>query len=96
MNTKGTTSAGTPIAHECRCEVCGREMDASEVAMLLKFKARLEWLHDCAGGQTDAEGFEWGIYRVKWKNGRAIEVWQTNSDFSDLDAEMEREKAANK
>lgn len=62
---------------------------------LLKYKARMVWLHDCSSGSTDPDGCEWGIYRVKWKDGKAIEVWQTNSDFSDLDAEMAREKSAN-
>lgn len=52
---------------------------------------RLLWLHDCSTGTTDADGCEWGIYRVKWVNGQAAEVWQTNSDFSDLDAAMERD-----
>lgn len=52
---------------------------------------RLHWLHDCSTGQTDAEGYEWGIYRVKWVDGRAVDVKQTMADFSDLDAEMERE-----
>ncbi len=49
---------------------------------------RLKWLHDCTTGQTDKDGYEWGIYRVKWENGQAVSVMQTNSDFSDLDAEM--------
>ena len=52
---------------------------------------RLHWLHDCSTGQTDAEGYEWGIYRVKWVDGRAVDVLATLADFSDLDAEMERE-----
>lgn len=52
---------------------------------------RLKWLHDCSTGQTDPEGYEWGIYRVKWENGVAVSVQCTNSDHSDLDAEMERE-----
>lgn len=62
-----------------------------EVETLERYKTRMEWLHDCSNGCTDAEGFEWGIYRVKWENGQAVQVWQTNSDFSDLDAEMARE-----
>ena len=45
---------------------------------------RLAWLH--SAGSNNVDGYEWGIYRVKWVNGRAVEVWQTNSDFSDLDA----------
>jgi hypothetical protein len=59
-----------------------------------KAEARLHWLHDCSNGTTDADGYEWGIYRVKWVNGQAIEVLATLSDFSDLDAEMEREAQA--
>jgi len=59
-----------------------------ELTRLQKYKARMEWLHDCSPGSTDAEGCEWGIYRVKWKDGRAVDVRQTNSDFSDLDTEM--------
>jgi len=62
-----------------------------EVESLERYKRRMEWLHDCSTGCTDAEGFEWGIYRVKWENGHPVRVWQTNSDFSDLDAEMARE-----
>ncbi|GEM_PF-5612819 len=58
---------------------------------LHKNEARLKWLHDCSTGQTDPEGYEWGIYRVKWENGKAVSVMQTNSDLSDLDAEMARE-----
>lgn len=63
--------------------------DALEVA-----ERRLRWLHDCSTGTTDANGYEWGIYRVKWVNGQATEVWATLSDFSDLDAEMKREAQA--
>lgn len=55
-----------------------------------KCAARLHWLHDCSTGTLDAEGYEWGIFRVKWENGKAVDVQQTLSDFSDLDAEMER------
>lgn len=58
---------------------------------LHKNEARLHWLHDCSTGQTDPEGYEWGIYRVKWENGQAVSVMQTLSDMSDLDAEMVRE-----
>lgn len=48
--------------------------------------ARLEWLHSPASNNVD--GYEWGIYQVKWENGRAVQVCQTFSDFSDLDAAM--------
>lgn len=53
---------------------------------------RLKWLHDYSTGANDPEGYEWGIYRVKWHNGQVVSVVQTNSDFSDLDAEMAREE----
>jgi len=62
-----------------------------EIARLQRFEARMKWLHDCSTGCADAEGYEWGIYRVKWVNGQPAEVWHTNSDFSDLDGEMARE-----
>lgn len=52
-----------------------------------QMRRRLEWLHSPAS-HRDADGYEWGIFRVKWENGKAVEVWQTNSDFSDLDAAM--------
>ncbi len=51
-----------------------------------RIAARLRWLHRVAA--CDVDGYEWGIFRVKWVNGRAVEVWQTNGDFSDLDAAM--------
>ena len=55
---------------------------------------RLRWLH--TGGGRDADGYEWGIFRVKWDaRGQPVEVWQTNSDFSDLDAEILREASQN-
>lgn len=63
-----------------------QQLTASEVAV-----KRMKWLHDCTTGQTDPEGYEWGIYRVKWENGQAVSVMQTRSDFIDLDAEMMRE-----
>ncbi len=50
---------------------------------------RLRWLHQLGQGNPDSEGFEWGIYRVKWANGeQKMECWQTNGDSSDLDAAM--------
>jgi hypothetical protein len=53
------------------------------------YKKRLEWLH--TGGEKDADGFEWGVFRVKWdKHGQVESAWHTNSDFSDLDKEMRK------
>lgn len=63
----------------------------AQLETMARYKRRMEWLHDCSTGCTDPAGFEWGIYRVKWENGKAVQVWHTNSDFSDLDAEMARE-----
>lgn len=50
---------------------------------------RLAWLHSPASNNVD--GWEWGIFRVRWLNdgrGNVAEVLQTGSDFSDLDAAM--------
>jgi hypothetical protein len=66
----------------------------TEIERLQKYEQRMKWLHDCSNGSLDSEGYEWGIYRVKWEYGRAVEVWQTNSDFSDLDAEMAKPQNA--
>lgn len=53
---------------------------------------RLAWLHDCSKGTVDDEGYEWGIFRVKWNAaGQPVSVLQTLSDMSDLDEEMRRE-----
>jgi hypothetical protein len=58
------------------------------------YRQRLQWLH--TGGGTDASGCEWGVFRVKWDSeGWPIEVWQTGSDFKDLDAEIARDAALN-
>lgn len=60
-----------------------------ELEEIMKCALRLRWLH--TGGERDAEGFEWGVFRVKWDaHGRPSQVWQTNSDFSDLDEEIRR------
>jgi hypothetical protein len=48
--------------------------------------ARLRWLHSAAS--ADVDGYEWGIVRIKWQQGQAVEVWHTAADFSDLDAAM--------
>lgn len=79
---KNKRTGGDLLCDECRIK---------EFRELRRCKQRLHWLHDCSNGSTDAEGFEWGIYRVKWENGKAVEVQATFSDFHDLDAEMERE-----
>ncbi len=53
---------------------------------------RLVWLH--SAGSYNVDGYEWGIYRVKWEDGKAVEVWQTAADFSDLDAAIRVTPAA--
>lgn len=66
----------------------------AEILRLRLYEKRMRWLHDCSTGCTDADGFEWGIYRTRWVNGQPAEVRQTLSDFSDLDAEMARASPA--
>lgn len=58
-----------------------------------KYKTRLHWLH--TGSGTDPEGYEWGVFRVKWQNGVAVSVLHTLADLSDLDAEIAREEKGN-
>jgi hypothetical protein len=67
---------------DARAQALARAGIADAEAM----RKRLEFLHSPASSNVD--GYEWGIFRVKWENGRAVEVWQTNGDFSDLDAAM--------
>lgn len=70
----------------CTCDECRK-------IIVITDEMRLKWLH--TGGEKDAEGFEWGIFRVKWNaQGQPVEVWQTLSDMSDLDAEIRREHLA--
>jgi hypothetical protein len=83
------------ILQRQRHEITGLEAENFGLrAALKKAERRLHWLHDCSTGTADPDGYEWGLYRVKWVNGQAAEVWATLSDFSDLDAEMEREAQA--
>lgn len=57
----------------CLCASC-------KSIVVLTDSDRLKWLH--TGGGKDAEGYEWGVFRVKWDvNGKPVEVWQTNSDY---------------
>lgn len=51
-------------------------------------RRRMEWLH--SRDAVNVDGYEWGVFRVKWENGRAVEVLQTLADGSDLDAAMQR------
>lgn len=89
------------------CAVCRRvaqkeradEVLALEAEMheLRKYKARMDWLH-AGGGEDDrdAEGYEWGVARVKFNaHGQPASVLWTSSDHHDLDAEMERTKLQN-
>lgn len=70
----------------CTCDDCQK-------IVIVTDEMRLKWLH--TGGEKDSEGFEWGIFRVKWDaNGHPVEVRQTPSDMSDLDAEIRRERLA--
>lgn len=57
-------------------------------AVIDKNDARWKFLHTT---NKDAQGFEWAVMRVKWENGRISEAWHTNSDLSDMDAEIARQ-----
>ena len=57
-------------------------------AVIDKDDARWKFLHTT---NKDSQGFEWCVLRVKWENGRISEAWQTNSNLSDMDAEIERQ-----
>jgi hypothetical protein len=60
-------------------------------ATLADFEAmrkRMEFLHSAES--VDAEGYEWGVFRVKWENGRAVDVQHVRADHSDIDAAIER------
>ena len=47
---------------------------------------RLKFLHTVGNGNPDQEGYEWGVFKIKWdEHGRLKECWQTASDSSDLD-----------
>ncbi|MBF0098697.1 MAG: hypothetical protein HQM05_15335 [Magnetococcales bacterium] len=68
----------------------------TEVRELRKYRARMDWLHT-GGADRDAEGYEWGVARVKFNaHGQPVSVLWTDSDHRDLDAEMERTKSQNK
>lgn len=66
----------------------GRARDLLRTALATPQSAevRLAWLH--SPRSHDVDGYEWGIYRVKWADGKAVQVLQTLADFSDLDAAM--------
>ena len=71
-------------AWQARAVIEAHRKLAQGEAEITEDSARLHWLH--SPGSNNVDGYEWGIYRVKWTNGKAAEVWQTNADFSDLDA----------
>jgi hypothetical protein len=56
------------------------------VAPIARDAVRLRWLHSQASCTPDAEGYQWGVYRVRWEDGRPASVLATLSDSSDLDA----------
>ena len=59
------------------------------IKVLERWRRRLEWLHE--GCDKDAEGYEWGVARVKFdEHGKVASFLWTDSDHKDLDAEIER------
>lgn len=74
---KKWSDAKTKLGDDLVCEV--RELRA--------YRERMEWLH--RGNDKDAEGFEWGVFRVKWDaQGQPVSVLHTLTDLTDLDAAM--------
>jgi len=71
---------------DARSQAIARAADAEAERMV----KRLLWLHSPAS--QNVNGYEWGIFRVKWENGKAVEVWSTRADLSDLDAAMQEGK----
>lgn len=47
-------------------------------------RKRMDFLH--RADSVDKDGYEWGVFRVKWENGRAVDVQRVRADHSDLDA----------
>jgi hypothetical protein len=80
------------------CEVDPRELtsDIITVCQALelahKDSLRLKWLHTCnVPGQAvqDAEGWEWGVAKLKFdKHGQMLDAQWGLSDSSDIDALM--------
>lgn len=70
-------------------------VSAETVRELQKYKDRMDWLHSGGGSNdTDEEGYEWGVARVKFNQfGDVVSVQWTASDHSDLDKEMARTRA---
>ena len=64
-------------------------LTAEDLAKWRLDSQRLQWLHSQASCSIDADGYEWGIWRVKWEQGKAVSVLATNSDFKDLDAAIQ-------
>lgn len=55
-----------------------------------KDSARMRFLHTNGPNNPDKEGFEWGVYRVKWGfDGHPVQVLQTLADCTDLDRVMQ-------
>jgi hypothetical protein len=67
--------AVTPIAPEVQA------MDPNEI---LRCAARLHWLHN--NTYVDAEGYEYGVAKVKFENGQPVSVLWTYADHRDVDA----------
>lgn len=89
---------GTPSTGYCGSILIDDDLRAlvgvarSELQDLMRFRERLEWLHS-GSGIADPEGYEWGVARVKFnQHGQVTDALWTNSDHSDLDAEMARSR----
>lgn len=73
---------------DARAQAIARAGIADAEAM----QKRMEFLHSAAS--VDADGYEWGVFRVKWANGRVVDVQRVRADHSDLDAAIAGHGAA--
>lgn len=65
---------------DARAQAIARAGIAEAEAM----RKRMDFLH--SSSSVDRDGYEWGIFRVKWENGRAVDVQRVRADHADLDA----------
>jgi hypothetical protein len=76
----------------CTIETTERQLAAANerVRALSADAERYRFLHECT--QVDQDGYEWGVFRVMWSQGKPESVLATLSDGSDLDKFMELHK----
>jgi hypothetical protein len=69
----------------------GRARDelAKMISKLDHNNTRLKWLQSKVAQTPNADGYEWGVFRVKRDDcGKVIDVERCNEDYLDLDEAM--------